>query len=167
MQQDKLRKLTSAAAMAALVFVVTWAVRVPVPVSSGAYLNLGDAAIFLCTWIAGGPVAAAAAACGSALADLAAGAAVYMLPTALIKAAMALGAALLMRRRTFGWFVAGCVCGGAVMVGGYYLFETLYFGPGAALGSVPFNLIQWGGSVIAAAALYDVVRRVRRAARWT
>lgn len=164
MRDGRLRKLTTCALMAAIVLVVTWTVRVPIPVSGGAYVNFGDAAIFLCAAIAGGPLAAGAAAVGSGLADLAAGAPLYILPTALIKAAMALLAASFMRRNTMSWYIAGCVAGGAVMTGSYYLFEALFFGPALALASLPFNLIQWGGSVLAAAALYEAARRIMRSA---
>ena len=160
MQESRLRRLTGCGLMAAIIFVVTWLVRVPVPVSGGAYLNLGDAVIFVCLYLAGGPSAAAAAAIGSALADLAAGAAAYIVPTALIKAAMVFAAAPLMARRTFGWYVCGCAAGGAVMTAGYALFETLFFGPVYALTSLPFNLVQWVGSMLAAGALYEVARRV-------
>lgn len=165
MERDRrLRCLTTAALMTALVFVVTWLIRVPVPVSGGAYLNLGDTAIFLCVYAAGGPLAAVAAAAGSALADIAAGAAVYAAPTALIKAAMALAAAGFMARRSFGWYLVGCTAGGAVMTAGYALFEVLFFDPAYALASLPFNLIQWGGSVLAAAVLYEAARRLPRMA---
>lgn len=157
---DRIRKLTLSAVMAAVIFVVTWLVRVPVPVSGGAYLNFGDAAVFLCAYAVGGPLTAAAAAVGSGLADLAAGALWYVLPTMLIKAAVALVAGFLMRRRSFAWYVAGCAVGGAVMTCGYCLFELVCFGSAYALASVPFNLIQWGGCTLAAAALYEVARRL-------
>ncbi|MBD5559993.1 MAG: hypothetical protein HDQ87_06500 [Clostridia bacterium] len=160
MQTNQLRKLTTEAVMAAVIFVVTWLVRVPVPVSGGAYLNLGDAAVFVCVFAAGGPAAAAAAAAGSGLADLAAGAPLYVLPTLLIKAAMAVAASGPMRRRSFWGYLTGCIAGGAVMTAGYGLFEWLLFDAAYALASLPFNLLQWAGSVLAAGALYEAARRL-------
>lgn len=165
MERTRLRKITTAAAMTAAVFIVTWLVRVPIPVSGGAYVNFGDAAIFVCVLVAGGPLAAAAAAAGSGLADLAAGAPLYILPTMLVKAAMALAASLFIRRRAFGWYMTGCAVGGAVMTAGYFAFELLMFDSAYALASLPFNLIQWGGSLLAAAVFYEPARRLAGGSR--
>lgn len=154
------RKLTTVAVMAALIFVVTWLVKIPIPVSGGAYLNFGDIVIYICAYVAGGPMAALAAAIGSAVADLAGGAALYILPTLIVKALMALAAGALFGDRTFGRYLIGCIAGGAIMVAGYGLFELIVFDASYAIASLPFNLVQWGGSVAAAAALFEVAKRL-------
>ncbi|HBU13081.1 MAG TPA: hypothetical protein DEB31_10295, partial [Clostridiales bacterium] len=59
------KKITTAAVMAALIFVVTWLVRIPVAPGYAAYFNFGDVVIYSCAYILGGPLAMAAAAAGS------------------------------------------------------------------------------------------------------
>ncbi len=154
------RKITTIAVMAALIFVVTWLVKFPVPVSGGAYLNFGDIVIYMCAFILGGPSAAVAAAIGSCFADLAVGSAVYMLPTLIIKGLMGLAAGYLTKKQTFPAYVFACVVGGAIMTFGYALFEYLSFGASYAVASMPFNLIQWAGGAIVAVAFYAVVKRL-------
>lgn len=156
-------KITSIAVTAALVFVITWLIRLPVPVSAGAYLNFGDVVIYIAAFILGGPMGAIAAGVGSLLADLAGGAAVYALPTLIIKGAMAfLVGAIMAKRRKFGFFVLSCILAGAIMVAGYFVFEYLMFGFAYAASALPFNLVQWGGSVAAALALFPVAKRMAR-----
>lgn len=159
------RKLTTGALMTAVIFFATWLLRIPVPVSGGAYMNFGDTAIFLCAYIVGGPPAAAAAACGSGLADLTAGAVVYILPTMAIKALTAFAAGRIMYSRTFAGYFLGCLAGGAVMTGGYFLFEYFFFGAAMAAVSLPFNLLQYGGSVLTACLLYEAARRLAQEER--
>jgi uncharacterized membrane protein len=155
------RSITLIAVMAALVFAVTWLVRIPVPSLSGAYFNLGDTVIYLCAMLAGGPYAALAAAVGSGFADLAAGAPVYILPTVFIKGLMGFMAGKLSFQSGMPRFLLACVLGGAVMTAGYGLFESVAFGGAYAIGSVPYNLLQWGTSTAVSAALYPAVKKVR------
>ena len=79
--KTNVQKMTTSAATAALIFAITYLVRIPVPGTVGGYINLGDTAIYMAAFLFGGPMAGAAAAIGSALADTAAGAAYYILPT--------------------------------------------------------------------------------------
>ncbi|MDR1589270.1 MAG: ECF transporter S component [Oscillospiraceae bacterium] len=154
------RDLTATAVMAALIFAVTWSVRIPLPFTSGGYLNLGDAVIYASVCMIGGRRTAAAAAVGSGLADLMAGAVVYILPTAIIKGVMGfVVGALAPRNSGFPRYLTACLIGGAVMMGGYSLFELAYFGPAYALAALPFNAIQWAGGVVIAAACHPSVRR--------
>ena len=140
---------------AALVFVATYSVRIPLPATEG-YLNLGDAVILLLSYILG-PLAFFPAAVGSALGDLVAGYAQYIIPTFIIKGSMALFAGLVLKkvsgsnisliRRILAFTGAELI-----MVGGYFLFESLPFmyGPAAAALSVPFNLIQGAAGILVA-----------------
>ena len=79
-----------AALMTALEFAVTFSVRIPLPVASGAYLNPGDSVIYLGTFFLGGIPAVIASGLGSAFSDLLAGAGAYVLPTFIIKGLMSL-----------------------------------------------------------------------------
>ena len=63
MQKLTVKKLTMAGVMAALVFVMTYVPKVPVPVTGG-YVHLGDGAIFLSVLLLG-PLGVPAAAVGS------------------------------------------------------------------------------------------------------
>jgi uncharacterized membrane protein len=156
------RKITLAAVSAAIIFAVTWIIRIPVPGTSGGYVNLGDTVIYAASFLLGGPAAAAAAAVGSALADLAAGSVVYAPATFVIKGTMALAASALCRREKTGFYLLACLTGGAVMTAGYALYESVVFGAAYALLSLPYNLIQWGGSVIAAMIILPALKQISR-----
>jgi uncharacterized membrane protein len=149
--------------MAALIFVVTWLIRVPAPGIHGAYLNFGDAVIYMCAYFLGGPPAALAAAIGSGLADLSAGAVVYILPTAVIKGVMGLVAGRINKGRGFAFYALSGLVGGAIMTAGYALFEYAMFGAAYAIaGMIPFNLIQWFGGWAASLILYPAAKRIAR-----
>lgn len=146
-----LRKLSLAGIGAALVFVLTFFVKVPIPATEG-YVNLGDAAILVLTYILG-PFASIPAGIGAALADLIGGYGHYVIPTLVIKSVMGGTAGLVMRRDSkvplFKKIFAGVIAE-LIMVGGYFAFEALPFmyGPAVALTSVPFNLIQGAAAII-------------------
>jgi uncharacterized membrane protein len=157
------------ALMAALIFVVTFLVRIPVPLTSGGYINIGDVMILISAWLIGGTRADlrtamavfAAAAIGSALSDLSAGAAIYIFPTFFIKGTMGFVARLIIApRRRLPAYVMAAVTAGAIMIAGYFLFEYFFFSPAYALAALPFNGVQWGGSVAIATVLFPVVRQV-------
>lgn len=88
MKKLNVQKLTLCGVMAALVFVMTYFPKIPVPVTGG-YVHLGDGAIFLSVLLLG-PLGIPAAAVGSMLSDLIGGYMVYVLPTFLIKGLVAL-----------------------------------------------------------------------------
>jgi uncharacterized membrane protein len=148
------KRIVKGAVISALVFIVTWSLRIPVPATSGAYINPGDAVIYITSFLIGGPEAIIGAAIGSALADLLAGAAVYIFPTFIIKGIMALITSALLLKRSNIRYIIACLLGGAVMTLGYGAYELFVFGSAYAIGSLPANLIQWaGGSIIAIAFL--------------
>ncbi len=156
------RRITVVAVMTALIFVITWLIKFPVPGTGGAYLNFGDIVIYMCAYILGGPLTAIAAAVGSCFADLAVGAAVYALPTLVIKGVMGLIAGLIMRKRGFGFYLLGAVCAGAIMVGGYAAFEFFAFDQMYMVASLPFNFIQYGAAVAVAMIFYTVVENISK-----
>ncbi len=156
---QKTRKLTVLAVMTALVFVVTWLVKIPVGVG---YLNFGDVVIYMCAYILGGPLTAVAAAVGSSLADIAAGYAIYAIPTLVIKALMGLVAGLIMKRNGAGFYLLGSVTAGAIMVAGYAAFEYVSYGSAQMVANLPFNFIQLGGSVGIALMFYRVTLNISK-----
>ncbi len=154
------RKITVTAITAAIMFVVTWSVRVPVPATSGGYINFGDVVICLSAFLLGGPLAGTAASVGSALADSAGGAAMYIPATFVIKGVMGLCAGLITRKKTFGNYAAACVVSGAIMTLGYGMYEWIIFGFAYMIASLPFNLIQWGSGAAIAILLFPVAKRL-------
>ena len=140
MKKLTVRQMTIASAMAALVFVMTYFPKVPVPVTGG-YVHLGDGAIFLACLLLG-PLGIPAAAIGSGLSDLIGGYMVYVLPTTVIKALMALLAWKLYKSGNWVRAALAFVMAEAVMVAGYFLVETALYGAGAAAAAVGPNVIQ-------------------------
>lgn len=146
MRNLSVKKLTLAGVMAALVFVMTYVPKVPVPVTGG-YIHLGDGAIFLATLLLG-PLGIPAAAIGSGLSDILGGYMVYVLPTMLIKGLMALLAWKLWKPGNWLRAVIAFVIAEIVMVAGYFTFEAIMYGSAAAWGAVGPNCIQGIGGVV-------------------
>jgi len=84
---DKTKKIVLASMLAALVFIATIIIRIPMP--SIGYINLGDCFVLLCGWILGPIYGGLAAGLGSAIADLSAGYVSYAPVTFVIKGLMA------------------------------------------------------------------------------
>ena len=80
------RDICVAGVMAAFVFIATLVPQIPIPLG---YAHLGDGAIFLAVFLTGRRAGIFAGAFGSALANLAGGFPVWILPTLVIKALMA------------------------------------------------------------------------------
>ena len=155
------KQIAYIAMASALVAVATLFIHIPVPMLSG-YCNLGDGVI-LCFGALLGPWAALAGALGSALSDLILGYAVYAPATAVIKGLM-------------GW-IAGTACVKAqkvwqralwmalaevIMVGGYFLFETVMYGGATAVGSLAGNAAQTAAGLIVGVVLWPLMARVRK-----
>ena len=146
------KKISMAGVLAALVFVATFFIRIPIPVTEG-YINLGDAVILLCSMILG-PFAAIPAAIGSGLSDLLAGYAHYIIPTVVIKGTMGLVAgAIISRRNTVPLRLTAFVLAEIIMVGGYFVYESFLYGVAASSAGILFNAIQGAGGIVVAAAL--------------
>ncbi len=148
--------------MAALIFVATYFIKIPMPMTYG-YVHLGDGFILLAASMLGW-AAVPAAAVGSMLADLMGGYAMYLLPTFLIKGAVAAVAVLALKSR-YEWLkVLGLIAAEAVMVGGYFVTEWLILGYGlaAATGSLLGNAMQGLSGVVIGLLLIPMTRRIRR-----
>lgn len=135
-------KLVRAALMAAIVMALTLIV-LPLPMSQG-YINLGDAGVYAAVAAVGGIWGVAAAALGSALADVMLAYTIYAPATFIIKGLAALFAMLLLKKAKGGWRVLGLLGCGTFIACGYFLFEGLFVCDSfaAALVNLPFNLIQ-------------------------
>lgn len=152
------RKLVMSSIIAALIFVFTAIVHIPVS-SQGAYVNIGDSVIYAASVMVGAPWAAAAAGIGSMFADILLGGGIYIPATLVIKGLMGFVCALLMHRKkafmmdthetrqtgdseniltkakffvkrynALVMYVMVCILGGAIMVVGYGAFEYIFMG---------------------------------------
>ena len=165
MKQTKLRTLILAAMFAALTCVATMIIHIPSPI--GGYFNLGDCMVLLWGTAAGG--------IGSALADVICGYFVYAPGTLVIKALMALAAALIFCAfakngsrfgKTFSGSLLGSVAAEIIMVVGYFLYELPLFGYAPSLESaVTTNLPQAAVGLVAGMALFTLLDRTHLAAR--
>lgn len=156
MKETNVRLLVRAALLAALCYVLTRVVTIPTP--TGGYVNLGDCAVLLSAWMLGPLYGGLAAGIGSMLADLLSGYGVYAPGTFLVKALMAVTAALLFRllerRGEVPALVSAAVAGEAVMVAGYFLYESTVLGTGlGAVGAIGANLVQGAVGAVAGSAL--------------
>ena len=157
--KSHLRLIALCGIFAALVFIGT---ELKIPTAIG-YMNLGDGVILIASYFIG-PAAFFPAAIGSALGDLIAGYPMYIAPTFIIKGLMGLVAAIIMKqshgRKAVGILlrILAAVLAELIMVGGYFAFETLWFGGEAALGSVAFNFIQAGVAIVISVPLTYAIR---------
>lgn len=163
MKHQKLYRLVLAALFAALTFIATNIIHVPIPATDG-YFNLGDCIVLLGAFLLGPVYGAAAGGIGSALADILSGYSVFAPGTFVIKAGVAVLAALILRaldRKTKAASVLAGIAGEIWMVLGYFLYESVFLGYGlAAAGSIGGNAVQAAAGVVLAAALYAVLYRI-------
>jgi uncharacterized repeat protein (TIGR04002 family) len=136
-----IKNLTYTSILAALIFVSTSFLSIPLPLMG--YVHLGDGFVFLSAAILPTPFAIAAAIIGAGAADLMAGYALYIPATLLIKALMTLfvtskGEKITSAKNLLGAFIASIV--NAL---GYYIYEVIimksFVAPAA---SIPLNFAQ-------------------------
>ncbi|MCX8188464.1 MAG: ECF transporter S component [Nitrososphaeria archaeon] len=130
--------------MIPLVTVMTIIVRVPIPATQG-YFNFGDAMVILSGIIFGPYIGFLAGGIGSSLADIISGYPQYALVTLLAKGGEGAIVGTLFKRlyqhsKTLG-YLSGLV-GGTFMILTYFVFQLYFFGIGAALIELPWNILQ-------------------------
>ena len=139
-QYSLAKRITFTAVFAALCFVSTFIITIPLP---NGYFNVGDVFVLLSGWLLGPIYGAVAAATGSALADLLSGFAIYAPATFIIKGADAAIAWLVwstfkavIKKPSYDFVcrAISAVLAETAMVFGYFLFECiLYSFTGAAV----------------------------------
>lgn len=160
MENKQIKGIVFAAMMAAVVAVATLVIRIPVSVT-GAYINAGDAVIYIAAYALSVRHSALAAGLGSMVADIIAGAGIYILPTLIIKGIMGFAASAIIRKNPDKKrFITASIISGAIMVIGYGVFEWIVFGGSVALATLVGNLIQWVGGVIIGFVLYFGIKRM-------
>ena len=154
MKKLSVQKLTLCGVMAALVFVMTYFPKIPVPVTGG-YVHLGDGAIFLSVLLLG-PLGIPAAAVGSMLSDLIGGYMVYVLPTFLIKGLVALVAWKLCRKDQPLLALLSFLLAEAVMV---------LYGVASAAAAIGPNVVQGIAGVLIGMLCLLITPRLERVAK--
>lgn len=164
-----IRKIVLTALFAALTCVATMIIKVPTLGTNG-YVNIGDTIVLLSAWIIGGVYGGLAAGIGSAFADIFSNYGTYAPGTFVIKFCMAIVAyaILIALKKINGNKVIGYIVGGivaeAVMVIGYFLYESTLLGYGvAAVGSIPSNMIQAATCLVLAYVLIAVLESSKAA----
>ena len=165
MRKRKWEKLVFTSMFTALTCIATLVIQIPSPMNG--YLNLGDALVLLGAWFLGPAYGAFAGGVGSMLADLLSGYAYYAPGTLVIKALVALVAALVFQalRTKVGekgpaQIISG-ILGECIMVAGYFGYACLLLQKGlAAAASIPGNLVQGGVGIVAATVVYLALRQV-------
>lgn len=155
MQQKKIYKLCLAGLFAALIAVLTAFVKIPTGINSG-YVHVGDSLIYLSGCLLG-PYGILSSAIGGAFADILAGAPVWAIPTAIIKALNCLPFVIVKagykkRNKPFKALnfmtVFMTAVSALITVGGYFIAESLIYSVASAVTSIPFSFIQGLGSAV-------------------
>ena len=158
MMDRKIKITIYIALLAALCCVAT--IVIPIPTPTGGYLNAGDVVVMLAALLAGPLYGGLAAGLGSGLADLLTGYAIFAPGSLIVKGLAAAVAGLLYRRH--GKVIPAVICGEAVMVIGYFLYEALALHFGWAAGAeIGPNALQGAIGAVGGAALYQALIRVR------
>lgn len=143
--------------MAALVFVTTMMIRIPIPATQG-YINIGDSMIFVSALLFGPVVGGFAGGVGSALADLV-GFPSFIFYTLVIKGIEGLIVGSLTTRKNSWRDIMVVILGGIEMITGYFIVEAYLYGVGAALVELPGNVFQASFGAIVAIPLCFAIRR--------
>lgn len=143
MKNKDLRLLTLTAMFAALIMLVTACImHIPTGFNNG-YIHLGDTMIYIAASMLPTPYALVAAAMGGALADILSGAAVWAIPTAIIKALMVLPFTAKQERLLCKRNALAIVISGVIGIVGYALAAMIMYGSFAAgVADVLPNVIQ-------------------------
>ncbi len=146
MQRNKTFEITRTAVIAALVFVATQFIKVPLPFG---YANMGDCFVILSGWVIGGGYGCVAAVAGSILADVISGYAIYVPASLIIKAIMSFVAykgfqfaiKFSGKKRRMVLIIIAMIAE-LIMVTGYFLYEIILYEIGGAMVSLMGNILQ-------------------------
>ncbi|MCI1958521.1 MAG: ECF transporter S component [Clostridia bacterium] len=151
MGKANIKIITKTALMAALVFLATYILKIPLLFG---YTHLGDCMIFIGVIILGSKRGAFAGGVGAALADLAGGYPQWILPTFIIKFIMAFTMGIfiekLMPKFKYNYIV-GSVAGGIMQIIGYTAVQCFYYGRANAIVNIPPLLLQTVSGIVIAA----------------
>ncbi len=181
MKEQSLKKLITAALLAAMTCIATMIIKFPTPTFG--YIHIGDCFVLLCGIILGPLAGGLSAGIGSMFSDIFSGYAAWAPATFLIKTLTAMLAGILFRlmnkvvssgRSRLVAVVISGIAGEALMVFGYFLYEAglAAFGNGgfskAALAAgiassatgIPFNIVQGVVGIVLACLLLPLLLKV-------
>lgn len=147
MRNNSVKNLAAAALFAALSCVFTMAIRIPTP-GTGGYIHPGDAAGI-----------------GSCMADFLGGYFIYVPITFVVKGLVAVVTSVVychgVSKGKSGKLAVlyGGITDILLVTGGYFLCESLLYGPAAAFLSLPANGIQGISGLVIAGVLYPGLER--------
>lgn len=152
------REMVLAALGIALVYITTMFIKLPN--SIGGYLNLGDGFILLFAGFLHPFTAFLVGGLGSALADLTGGYGTYAIATLIIKGIEGGLIALLVRRNARLRFPA-YIIGALIMIGGYYVTDSLLNASWiVGLSGIVGNIFQAAAGILIAAAATPLLRKL-------
>ena len=157
MNDDKTVRLCKTAVMAALVFLGTYFFKIPSP---NGYTHLGDCMIFIAVLVLGGKDAALAGGIGAALADALGGYMIWVVPTFIIKALMAVIMFYICKKgdKGFGLITMALgASGGAFQVICYTLVKIPIFGMAYAMVRLPGLIVQTVCGIVISIAIAAVL----------
>jgi uncharacterized membrane protein len=145
--------------MIAVVFAMTYLTKIPV--GFGGYIHLGDTMIYTASFLFGPLVGVIAAAFGTSFSDLYAGYGNYAPGTFIIHGLQGLVAGLIAWRGGLNRMIAAGIAGGAVVVVGYFLYESaiLQIGVGPAWTNAGLNVVQVASGAIIGIPLVLAIRK--------
>ena len=158
-----LKKLPLYAMLVAMTCVAT---MISLPIGANGYIHIGDGVVLTCAYLLSPLGAGVCAAIGSAMADLLLGYAVYAPATFVIKLLDAMLASVIFIRLkkngkipTLTALLVSGICGGCVMILGYFLHAWLLLGDGfsSAITSIPPNSLQALAGVVLSTLLYKMI----------
>ncbi len=158
-KKEKIRLLAFSALTAAMTFVLTMFVKLPIPLTNGGYVHLGDGAVMLAGALLPMPYALASAVVGACLADLMVAPA-WIPATFLIKGLTVLCFTSKKETLCCPRNYAAILPSAIICAGGYYLYEALIWGNFIApLAAVPMSFLQSAcGTVLFLAAALSLDR---------
>ena len=160
------KRLAFTAVFAALCAVSTLVVVIPLPTG---YFNTGDVFVLLAGWCLGPLYGGVAAGVGSAVADIISGFAIYAPVTFFVKGAVAVTAYYVFvlfrkwikqERLAFLAHSVSAVIGEAVMVLGYFAYESVLYGLGGGFAAILGNTLQGVCCTVLATLIVSVLRSV-------
>ena len=179
MTNQNIKKLVTAALLAAMTCVATMIIKIPTPTFG--YIHPGDGFVLLCGVVLGPLPGALAAGIGSMFSDIFSGYVTWAPATFIIKALFhRFKNTLHSKKGRYAALAIGGIVGEAIMVIGYFLYETGL----AALGSgalnqasiaagiassatgIPFNIVQGVVGIILSLILLPVLSKIPDVRDW-
>ena len=160
-QSERIKNLCETALFIAIVFLGVFIIKFPGPFG---YAHIGDSMIFLAVLMLGGKRGAVAGGIGAAIADLVAGYTIWIVPTLICKASMALVMGALINKHVFGlkgrvlWIVSA-LAGGLTQGIGYFIFWYVLFGKAAAFAAVSGLIFQAVVGIVIAFVISEALQK--------